>query len=151
MKSCDNCIHQDICSTYMTLAEGFTQCNPETIASDCEHFYHSHEPLCETESDVENPYKMSDEWNEYLVNYTKACGEFLILNAKEIVGTYRFVNAIDIRIPIDAGKLDAIPSISISKEFTAPKVDDIIGTFYTKRNERNMGEIDLRLEEKDDD
>lgn len=135
MKSCDNCVHHDICNTYAVLSKDVEQ---------CQHYL-------KIEDDIKDPYKMTDEWNEYLVNYTKACGEFLILNAKEIVGTYRFVHAIDISIPIDAGKLDAIPSISISKEFTAPKVDDIISTFYTKRNKANMREIGLRLEKKDDD
>ena len=135
MKSCNNCIHHDICNTYAALSKDVEQ---------CQHYL-------KIEDDIKDPYKMSEEWNEYLVNYTKACGEFLILNAKEIVGTYRFINEIDIKIPIDAGKLDEIPTISISKEFTAPKVDDLIGAFYTKRNERNTTEIGLRVEEKDDD
>ena len=45
MKSCDNCIHQDICSiyqnilkSYIALGEDTSQCNHEAIANDCEHY-----------------------------------------------------------------------------------------------------------------
>ena len=38
MKSCEDCIHSDVCASYIISSEVFDHCNAERIANDCDSF-----------------------------------------------------------------------------------------------------------------
>ena len=38
MKSCEDCIHSDVCASYIIGSEDFELCNAERIANDCDSF-----------------------------------------------------------------------------------------------------------------